>query len=136
MSVAIYVRTASAEQDIQNQVEIAQMAVSNQGLQVNSIFQDVAVSGNMPLKDRGSGSKLVEAIDSGRVTRVYVSKLDRLARDFQELLRTLEYFKSNNVSLVSATEPDFNQHQSIFEQHFAELINEAAAGKRIRKSST
>lgn len=66
-------------------------------------FLDVC-SGSIPFNKREYGSKLIKAIEQGKVCEVHVHSIDRLGRNLADILNTLNFFESKGVQLISAKE--------------------------------
>lgn len=62
------------------------------------IFNDV-VSGSIPFNERDQASKLIEAVEVGKVNYISVSSIDRLGRNTLDILQTIEMFNNNGVTL-------------------------------------
>lgn len=62
------------------------------------LFSDV-VSGSVKFADRELGKKLLQEIKDGHIKWVAVSAIDRLGRNLQDLINTLEEFDSRGVTL-------------------------------------
>lgn len=60
------------------------------------LYNDV-VSGSVQFKDRANGQKLINDIEQGKINFVVVSSIDRLGRNLQDIINTIEYFKLKNV---------------------------------------
>lgn len=64
------------------------------------VLFDKGVSGKINFKDRESGKKLVELVESNQVTEVVVEELSRLGRNTIDVLTTLKWLEENNVCVV------------------------------------
>lgn len=62
------------------------------------LFEDV-VSGSVAFADRKSAKELITQIECGAISFVVVSSVDRLGRNLQDIINTLEYFNSKGVTL-------------------------------------
>lgn len=62
------------------------------------LYNDV-VSGSVSFNDREKGSELIRAIESGKIDYVAVASVDRVGRNLQDVINTLEFFRANNVVL-------------------------------------
>ena len=62
------------------------------------LFNDV-VSGSVAFADRKSAKELIAHIESGAISFVVVSSVDRLGRNLHDIINTLEYFNSKGVTL-------------------------------------
>lgn len=87
---ARYNRISTANQNLERQ-----LAKQNPD---EVLFNDV-VSGSVAFADRKSAKELIAQIESGAITFVVVSSVDRLGRNLQDIINTLEYFNSKGVTL-------------------------------------
>ena len=87
---ARYNRISTANQNLERQ-----LAKQNPD---EVLFNDV-VSGSVAFADRKSAKDLIVQIESGAVTFVVVSSVDRLGRNLHDIINTLEYFNSKGVTL-------------------------------------
>lgn len=62
------------------------------------LFNDV-ISGSVAFADRKSAKELIAQIESGAISFVVVSSVDRLGRNLHDIISTLEYFNSKGVTL-------------------------------------
>ena len=61
-------------------------------------FIDVC-SGSIPFMERKQAKELIEHIQDGDVSHVIVSQIDRLGRNFYDILETLQFFNNHNIIL-------------------------------------
>jgi DNA invertase Pin-like site-specific DNA recombinase len=87
---ARYNRISTANQNLERQ-----LAKQNPD---EVLFNDV-VSGSVAFADRKSAKELITQIESGAITFVVVSSVDRLGRNLQDIINTLSYFNSKGVTL-------------------------------------
>jgi DNA invertase Pin-like site-specific DNA recombinase len=87
---ARYNRISTANQNLERQ-----LAKQNPD---EVLFNDV-VSGSVAFAERKSAKELIAQIESGAITFVVVSSVDRLGRNLQDIINTLEYFNSKGVTL-------------------------------------
>ena len=87
---ARYNRISTANQNLERQ-----LAKQNPD---EVLFNDV-VSGSVAFADRKSAKELIAQIESGAITFVVVSSVDRLGRNLQNIINTLTYFNSKGVTL-------------------------------------
>jgi len=95
---AIYARVSTAEQSCDAQVERLTQASRERGLGEPVIFRDDGVSGirdNRPELD-----KLRELITDGRVSAILVTKVDRLGRSVQMMLRFWDEAEAAGVRII------------------------------------
>ncbi|MFY0482438.1 recombinase family protein [Flavobacterium sp. PLA-1-15] len=62
------------------------------------LFNDI-VSGSVKFAEREMGKTLIQEIKAGRINWVSVSAIDRLGRNLQDLINTLEDFENLGVTL-------------------------------------
>lgn len=60
-------------------------------------INDFGVSGKIPFKRREGGSKLIELVQEGKVTKVVFEDLSRCGRTLKDSINTLDFFFQNNV---------------------------------------
>jgi DNA invertase Pin-like site-specific DNA recombinase len=105
-----YIRVSTAEQaegtSLQDQKRrIGGLALAAD-LSLDFCFEDVGVSGSVPLTDRPEGSRLCAALQAG--DSIIAAKLDRLFRSAADALAMAETFKKRGVNLYildMGTEP-------------------------------
>ncbi|MDB4655554.1 recombinase family protein [Flavobacteriales bacterium] len=85
---ARYNRISTASQNIERQ-----LAKQNPD---ETLYNDV-VSGSVPFNERVQGSQLTQDVIAGRISYVAVSSIDRVGRNLQNIINTLEFFTSHNV---------------------------------------
>ena len=85
--IAIYARVSTDDQaekqTIQTQIMACRDWAKRQGCEIVEEFCDDGVSGAVPLSERPAGSRLLQALESGRVARVVIYCIDRLSRDME-----------------------------------------------------
>ena len=62
------------------------------------LYNDV-VSGSVAFSRRVKGGELLSAIKAGNINFISVSSIDRLGRNMFDIVKTLEYFNTNGVTL-------------------------------------
>lgn len=87
---ARYNRISTANQNLERQ-----LAKQNPD---EVLFNDV-VSGSIAFAERKSAKDLIAQIESGAITFVTVSSVDRLGRSLNDIINTLTYFSSKGVTL-------------------------------------
>lgn len=87
---ARYNRISTANQNLERQ-----LAKQNPD---EALFNDV-VSGSIAFKEREKGLLLYNAIAKSEVDYVSVSSIDRLGRNIFDIIKTLEFFNKNGVTL-------------------------------------
>lgn len=60
-------------------------------------INDFGVSGKIPFNRREGGSKLIELVKEGKVTKVVFEDLSRCGRTLKDSINTLDYFFENGV---------------------------------------
>lgn len=87
---ARYTRISTANQNLERQI-----AKQNPG---EILFNDI-VSGTVAFSDRNKGKELISEIEAGNINYVVVSSIERLGRNLQDIVNTLEYFNRKGVVL-------------------------------------
>lgn len=90
---AQYIRVSTLEQNTERQTQIVGAKV----------YLD-KISGTVPLFERPQGKKLLQDIESGLITEIYVHSIDRLGRDTIDILKTIKYLNSKQICLISEKE--------------------------------
>lgn len=88
----LYIRVSAEDQNIARQEKGG----------FDKVYID-KVSGAILFKDRPASSKIIKAINKGEISEVHVQDIDRLGRDFEDLLNTLKWFNKKGVVLVIDT---------------------------------
>ena len=60
-------------------------------------INDFGVSGKIPFNKREGGSKLIELVKEGKVTKIVFEDLSRCGRTLKDSINTLDYFFENGV---------------------------------------
>ena len=110
---------------IQNQKKILQKAAKEKGYTDTLFFVDDGITGTT--MNRPGFQKMVQAIESGYISAVFVKDLSRLGRNYIEVGRlTEEFFPAHDVRLVAISDgidsdegenefaPFKNSRQSLF----------------------
>ncbi|WP_316826229.1 recombinase family protein [Pedobacter miscanthi] len=84
-----YVRVSSLDQKTDRQ------KINTTGYKV---YEDYC-SGSIAFADREKGKEIIKLLNGGKISSLTVSSIDRLARNVQDLLATIEIFKGKNVSI-------------------------------------
>ena len=86
-AVAVYARVSTDDQvekqTIQTQITSCRVWAKRQSCEIVEEFCDDGVSGAVPFSERPAGSRLLQALESGRVARVVIYCIDRLSRDME-----------------------------------------------------
>lgn len=103
-AAVIYIRVSTLDQaehgvslDAQK-ARLTAYAIAN-GLEVEAIIREEAISGTVPLSDRPQGARLAEMVTSGQVQHVIALKLDRLFRSAVDALSTTADWDKKGISL-------------------------------------
>ena len=78
----------------------ARMYAEVQNLEVVTVYRLEAVSGKSVM-DHPETKRLIKDIKKGNIEGLIFSKLARLARNTKELLEFSEYFKENDIAMIS-----------------------------------
>jgi DNA invertase Pin-like site-specific DNA recombinase len=111
MNATIYRRVSTEKQNLGTQEKICFDYAALKGFEVppENVFDDEDTSGTIPLARRRGGSRLLARIQASRgqgdggtegqgdIQHVIVSKLDRLGRNAEDLLRTVRQFTEIGV---------------------------------------
>lgn len=96
-----YSRISSVGQKTQRQTENFK---SHEGFHPSYLFID-KIQGNVPFMERPEASKLFDVVTStDNKAVVVVDSIDRLGRNLLDVLKTIEVFTSNGISLKSIKE--------------------------------
>jgi DNA invertase Pin-like site-specific DNA recombinase len=85
-----YIRVSTEEQNTDRQVKNTK--------DFFKIYAD-RTSGTIRFNERKEAKKLIKAIDSGLVSEVHVSSIDRLGRNILDILTVIEYLNEKSVLL-------------------------------------
>jgi site-specific DNA recombinase len=102
MKTAIYMRVSTSDQSIDAQWHAICSFLASKSITEYQIYQDEGFSGKND--NRPALKTLLDDCKQGKVERVVVYKLDRLFRSLQDLLSTLELFRTLNITFVSISE--------------------------------
>lgn len=94
--VAYYLRTSHYLQNISTQVDKIEDGWK--------IYKDEGVSGRVSFKERKGGMKLIHDIKDGKITEVKILRIDRLGRNVQDILDTINTIHSFGVPINSLSE--------------------------------
>ena len=61
-------------------------------------------SGSIAFKDRKEASKLLKEIEGDNISEIHVHSIDRLGRNILDIMKTIEYFNTKGVNLISEKE--------------------------------
>ncbi|NJF25362.1 recombinase family protein [Thermococcus sp. Bubb.Bath] len=102
MTVYVYLRVSTDEQDIESQMESVKRWLSEKGIGEFKIVKDEGVSGGIPTKKRQGFSYILNEAEDGDI--VVVSELTRLGRSLSDVILTLNELTSRGVRIVSVKE--------------------------------
>jgi len=68
------------------------------------IYKDEGISGRISFKERKGGMKLLQDIKDGKITEVKILRIDRLGRNVQDILDTINTIHSYGVPINSLSE--------------------------------
>ena len=94
--VAYYLRTSHYLQNISTQVDKIENGWK--------IYKDEGISGRISFKERKGGIKLLQDIKDGKITEVKILRIDRLGRNVQDILDTINIIHSFGVPINSLSE--------------------------------
>jgi DNA invertase Pin-like site-specific DNA recombinase len=94
--VAYYLRTSHYLQNISTQVDKIEDGWK--------IYKDEGISGRISFKERKGGMKLLQDIKDGKITEVKILRIDRLGRNVQDILDTINIIHSFGVPINSLSE--------------------------------
>lgn len=97
MKVLAYCRVSTTGQTTENQ----RQSIEEQGFKVDSWFQEEGVSGSTPAKQRPEFIKMMTSAEKGDLC--IVQFIDRLGRDAEDVLNTINTFKKLGIRLVVTT---------------------------------
>ena len=94
--VAYYLRTSHYLMNISTQVDKIEDGWK--------IYKDEGISGRISFKERKGGIKLLQDIKDGKITEVKILRIDRLGRNVQDILDTINTIHSYGVPINSLSE--------------------------------
>lgn len=108
IKVGIYARVSTASQasdgfSIQAQIDTITKHCQQEGYEVYDIYADRGVSGTSTEK-RFELQRLMQDAASGKLNKVYVWKISRMARNTSDLLHIVEELQRHNVEFKSISE--------------------------------
>lgn len=100
-----YIRVSTSEQVRgtsldEQEAKIRWIADGGNGVTIDEVFSDGAVSGSTALRERPAGGNLMEKVKTGDT--IYVAKLDRIFRSAADALVMAEEFTKRGIDLVIA----------------------------------
>ena len=115
---------------IQNQKKILQKAAKEKGYTDTLFFVDDGITGTT--MNRPGFQKMIQAIENGYISAVFVKDLSRLGRNYIEVGRlTEEFFPAHDVRLVAVSdgvdsdegENEFTPFKNIMNEYYARDIS-------------
>ena len=94
--VAYYLRTSHYLMNISTQVDKIEDGWK--------VYKDEGISGRISFKERKAGIKLLQDIKDGKITEVKILRIDRLGRNVQDILDTINTIHSYGVPINSLSE--------------------------------
>lgn len=94
--VGYYLRTSHYLQNIGTQVDKIEDGWK--------VYKDEGVSGRISFQDRPSGKKLLQDVESGKLSEVVVLRIDRLGRNTTDILNTIKLIHQYKVPIRSLNE--------------------------------
>lgn len=94
--IAYYLRTSHYLQNITTQVDKIEDGWK--------VYKDEGISGRISFKERKAGIKLLQDIKDGKITEVKILRIDRLGRNVQDILDTINTIHSYGVPINSLSE--------------------------------
>jgi DNA invertase Pin-like site-specific DNA recombinase len=114
---AAYIRTSTKDQHGEAQRHVLSVMMQARGIDLEKVrwFVDIGHSGAK--EQRPHLDEMLEAVHRGEVRRLFIFKLDRLARSLRHLLTLVETFKVAGCALVSADGLDLGTPAGIMQMH-------------------
>ncbi len=93
MNILAYCRVSTVGQTTENQ----KLSIESSGFRVDQWFQDEGVSGSIPAKERPEFKRMMSVAQKGDTC--LVTFIDRLGRDAEDILNTINTFKKLGIKL-------------------------------------
>ncbi len=93
MNVLAYCRVSTTKQSTENQ----KLSIESSGFKVDQWFQEKGISGSVPAKERPEFKRMMSVAQKGDTC--LVTFIDRLGRDAEDILNTINTFKKLNIRL-------------------------------------
>lgn len=58
------------------------------------------ISGTVPFKQRNKAKELIQLVEAGKVTELYLEELSRIGRNTGDVIKTLEWFEEHSVNVI------------------------------------
>lgn len=94
--IAYYLRTSHYLQNITTQVDKIEDGWK--------VYKDEGISGRISFKERKGGIKLLQDIRDGKIAEVKILRIDRLGRNVQDILDTINTIHSYGIPINSLSE--------------------------------
>jgi DNA invertase Pin-like site-specific DNA recombinase len=106
MKVALYARRSHVTQaaSIDTQLELLEQEAVRRGWEIVHRYRETK-TGAMPVRERPAFRQLWGAIGRGEVETIAVVRVDRIARNTEDMLGLFRALKEKHVSVVSLNEP-------------------------------
>ena len=98
MNVITYSRVSTSNQDYKRQIEELREFCSKMNWTIRKEFSEV-VSGGLETKDRPVLTESIQHVKSNKIDKVVVWDVSRLGRNTLEVLKTIQIFTENKISL-------------------------------------
>ena len=122
MKAVIYVRVSTGEQNPENQILVLSNFARTRGIEVLGTFIDPGVSGYETKPDGREGwRKAVETAMQNKAA-IIVFSLDRIARRYDYLVKTLEELRENNIHVIAYQEEWLQSLAAIPDEALRKLI--------------
>jgi DNA invertase Pin-like site-specific DNA recombinase len=102
MKAAIYCRVSTEEQNTSSQLAACQLHCQRNEIEVFRTYVDNGVSGTR--ESRPAFNELLADMRQYKFNAIVITKLDRLARSLQHLLRLIDEFNVLGVHLIATTQ--------------------------------
>lgn len=131
--VVSYGRTGTKERSelgvgIEEQLEAVRNRCKDEHKIVFKEFVDAGFSGNS-IEKRPALLELLQEIENGKVSELWVWKVDRLTRRLSDLLLIMEQLKRHNVTLRCVSDPNFDP--TTFSKMGMQIVGVLAQCRRI-----
>jgi len=98
MKIAIFARVSTNVQDYERQVNELTALAKGKGWNVEAVFCE-KISGAKSNTERKELTRMIEYVQTNRISKVAVTELSRLGRDTLQVLEVIERFNALGISL-------------------------------------
>jgi DNA invertase Pin-like site-specific DNA recombinase len=98
MNVITYSRVSTSNQDYNRQIEELRSFCKKMNWNIHKEFSEV-ISGGLETKDRPVLTESIQHVKSNKIDKVLVWDVSRLGRNTLEVLKTIQIFTENKISL-------------------------------------